>query len=733
MTIDERLPAPAPDSAVPATSRTRVSRTRRAAGWNLVPSVLGVVGAVLCAIHPAVPVVPAVVVLLAWLVVPGEALARLVPGPRRVSTRAVQIAVSGAVLACVIGLPMIWSGFWHPRAAVVIVLLIGAVLVLVRPLPVPSAEAFARSTRNALASTRPVPALVIVAALAVAVVAMLNTDTAALGDWGLLPVLPAYWYVAVAAVLAVMLLELGRAKSSSVVVTGGLLGLIVVLYGSANFIESAPRYGYVFKHIAVTRLFEATGHTSPAVDLYNRWPGFFASSAFLGDATGVTNPVDYARFAEPVFALVTAALVVLIARTLGAPRRAALTAALVFTVGDWVGQGYYSPQAFAFSLYLVVVLLALHALRAAPVGWFARREEGLRRRFAKGAPETAAMPIAVGRRWPSIAAMLIVFACITASHQLTPYIALLTLVPLFLFGYLRPRWVALALIATTLLYLLPNLDFVETRWGLFSGFDIFQNATYTPADAVKYSDAGVWQGRIVDVLTALVVVLGIAGMIRHLRRGHVRTTIVVAWLGFAPVLSLAVQSYGGEGRFRALLFALPSFSIAVSWLFWDGRPKRRTKAWLAVAVVAMTALFTAAYLQPEAQNRVDTDHVAAAEWLDGTVRDGDLVAGNAFQYPTLIGPHYAAQLTHAYESQELALYLGTSKDVPTITRIEDAIEALRHGDAAYLQFSDANAGNATGVQEVQRRWDAVEAEVRASPSFSRVYSAGTVRIYRYIG
>ena len=62
---------------------------------------------------------------------------------------------------------------------------------------------------------------------------------------------------------------------------------------------------------------------------------------------------------------------------------------------------------------------------------------------------------------------------------------------------------------------------------------------------------------------ALMAALGIAGFVRRLAQG--RWDLVAACLVVAPVGVVAFQSYGGEGGYRAYLFALPWLSLLAAY------------------------------------------------------------------------------------------------------------------------------------------------------------------------
>ena len=130
--------------------------------------------------------------------------------------------------------------------------------------------------------------------------------------------------------------------------------------------RDAPRLPWVYKHIAVTRYIETFGSVDPSIDIYHRWPGFFSFAAFLGEAIGYPDPVSYAQWAETVFPLINVVLILAIARSISRRRAWYWTAAIVFTICNWVGQSYFAPQALAFSLYLALTLIVLTYLRAEP-------------------------------------------------------------------------------------------------------------------------------------------------------------------------------------------------------------------------------------------------------------------------------------------------------------------------------------------------------------------------------
>ena len=75
-----------------------------------------------------------------------------------------------------------------------------------------------------------------------------------------------------------------------------------------------------------------------------------------------------------------------------------------------------------------------------------------------------------GQRTMAIGAVLLLQLAIVASHQLTPYVVALAVLPLFVLGYFRPTWVGFAIFGLAVLYLVPNLDYIQQNFGIFSQF-----------------------------------------------------------------------------------------------------------------------------------------------------------------------------------------------------------------------------------------------------------------------
>lgn len=723
--------------------------------WDGVIGALGLMAALLILLDAGGPVL-APFKLIMCLALPGWVLvSRLADADP--AARLVWTVVASAMLFTVFAFFMAWSGIWHPRpvAAAGLVASSAAIVLFpavhgfgsrpfdwrLRPLrqliPLDRVRLLGRLRERSLREL--LPWLVLGAALIMWGISLAMTGSGDLDTWGLLTKYPATWYLAVAAVLGLCIWGIGtRREIRARFLIASVSGLVVMLYASANLLTAVPRLPWSYKHIAVTDFIGATGQMDPSVDIYNRWPGFFASSAFLGETIGLRDALDYAAWAEIGFALLNVVTVLAIARALSRNPRVYWTATLVFVLANWVNQNYYSPQAFGYTLYLTMCLIVLTFLRSTPIMVVQVLEERLTRPQLP-VIESYERPIGRSLRVTAIVAVLLLQAAIVVSHQLTPYLALLGLVPLFLLGYFRPRWLAPALVVMTLLYLIPNIGFIEQKYGLFTGFDPLANAGYQPrsdtfTDPAAWLMTTRWMARAAVLLSVLTGVLALAGFVRRLMQGEVRTTLMVAWMAVAPAFGLLGQSYGGEARLRIYLFALPWLAIGVAWLFWSG-PLRTRKALLGAtaSLSAMALLFSVVYFQPEEDHRIPQGDVVASQWIDSRARSGDVIFEPGYFFPTLIGPNYP----NYYRTIRVAPLSGLIKNLTgpvNAENIEKYADSIKPTSNVYVVISDNKREDESAAKlSPSGTVSNFERDLSFDNRASRVFESETVRIYQIAG
>lgn len=246
-----------------------------------------------------------------------------------------------------------------------------------------------------------------------------------LGIYGLPPALPAIWYAALAVLICGAVTTIWSRHPNGLIVALYIAAIVVVLYATVAAITAVPHYPWVYKHIGVTRFINANGGVAFASgDIYNRWPGFFALASAFSSIAGV-DPLSFAAWAEPFFALVDALFVAAIARAITRDVRVAGYAALIFTLGSWVGQAYFAPQAAAYTLAFALLLVFVRSFTGGDTKPPLRRlMERVTRRSQPALVFAEPLPWS---RMTSIVIVLGLDVAIVATHQLTPYVLLLEL------------------------------------------------------------------------------------------------------------------------------------------------------------------------------------------------------------------------------------------------------------------------------------------------------------------
>jgi hypothetical protein len=406
------------------------------------------------------------------------------------------------------------------------------------------------------------------------------------------------------------------------------------------------------------------------------------------------------RYAEMSFSLADGALVLAVARALGLRGRWPWVAAILFSAGNWVGQNYYSPQAFAFVMFLSAILIVLTTLRGRPYrlgGWFERITTKIVR--ARHSPvDVAVVAPARSVRVTAIVLVLLLQAVMTTSHQLTPYALVAAFVPLLILGYLRPWWLAIPVTLMPILFLIPNIDYIQSQFGLFTGLDPVSNIAAQATSYAIPSVATTLQARGVLVLTAIVAVTALVGLVRRARTGDARRALLMLWLAASPVVILFGQSYGGEGKYRVVLYATPMLAIAATWAF-HGRLRRVVVTGVALAV--LVGLLIATTLQSETSVRTSPSEVKAGQWLDGRFKADDTVI-SVGSFPTIVGGNYENYTKHWGQALSLEDQASWYKGGMTAADLKKSYADLDFGGTFWFVDSTSEENEAVQTGAVTR-------------------------------
>jgi hypothetical protein len=470
----------------------------------------------------------------------------------------------------------------------------------------------------------------------------------AIGDIGFITVLPVGFFVAVALLVFGFVLALRRASPPRWLLAAQVLLLLLFLYGTVLIAEPLPRYATSWLHAGFTDYIAQTGHTVPSFDARFNWPGFFGAAAMLSRAAGLQSPVTLLHWAPFYFNILYDVGVYAIAATVTQSERRRWLAIWLFSTTNWVGQDYFSPQAFAYLLALAFILILLRWFRSSPVPlWFRSSPLWLRfslqstpdrpivRRSPTTRPIASALATARDEDSPVMAGSkervfllviaLFMFAAMVVSHQLTPPIVIVWTAVLVLGRRCPLSSLPFALIAMFALWLSYG---AVGYWSghlsnLFGGFGNLSSALDQNLNKrVSGSTSRLFVQEVRLAFTAFPFVLAFVGVVRRWRAGYGDLSLVL--LACAPFLLLGIQSYGGEALLRLMFFALPFVSILGTMMLLprSSRPGLLTSvAIFAVCMVLVPPFFIARYGNELWDMETPQEH-AALQWLYNTAPPG---------------------------------------------------------------------------------------------------------------
>jgi hypothetical protein len=456
-----------------------------------------------------------------------------------------------------------------------------------------------------------------------------------IGDFGLVPALPVSYFLGLGVLTISFISLLARHQASTIRLALHIIALVVTLQALLPLVFPLPQYGYVFKHIGVVEYISLHGSVNDHIDIYQNWPGFFALAAWFDRLAGVQNPVSYAAWAPVYFDTLSVLAINISLRALALPWRARWLALYIFVIGNWVGQDYFAPQAFAFALSQWVIACMLTLFRAAPAPWIGRIEERVtnlaRGVYVKTVP-LISPDLSRRQRIPALIAIFVTFAVITFSHQLSPYMVIVAAGVLAVPGLLRPRWMIAVLVLIAGSYLVSRYGFLKTHGDLILSFNPFKNTTNPDASTDQGVLGKIATGYAARILSAFVWLLALVGAFRRSRSGN--SVLVPLGLFFAPFLIIFGQEYGGEAIYRVFLFSLPwaaglaavALAAAGRWTWW-------ATARTGIALGVITLLFLQAYFGLAEINVVRPSEVAASNYFYSHARAGSVLILAAPNYP----------------------------------------------------------------------------------------------------
>jgi GT2 family glycosyltransferase len=495
----------------------------------------------------------------------------------RLPARLTLTLLTGLAVLTLVPLLMLAAGGWHPLATFLVVALVST------PLHVTGLRSALADTQLPYVRGRPITRVsAVTTALAgagaasclAAAVAHRHLDP---GFYGFVVQIGPLWYLGLALLLVALVSPRGDEEQEMAL---PLVLLVLVLTLTPALVYDGARSQSAAKYVdLVTQIRTHHGLVS-TFDIYNNWSGFFASIAWLSDITGIRDPMRFATFWPPLLALFrVAALRFLFGQLLSSARQCWLAVALA-VLADSLGADYFSPQSVGFVLGLAV------------------------------------FGVALSRYHDSVRLMLVLVAgCVLAtSHQLSPYMVGGVLVVLVIFKQVRPWWTPLLVLGPAVLWALGHAHALQ---GFLSLEAIGKTHNFEPpktAASPGLERLPVVRETVLAMLFAIAIVgsLAFIGLLR--KRSAPRSWALACCPGVGLVLC-AINPYGQEGIFRAVLFGLPWLAVlAASSL--SAPPRLLTRLGALGVAAALTAAFLIASFGLDATNVVRPADVAAYQYFE---------------------------------------------------------------------------------------------------------------------
>jgi hypothetical protein len=583
----------------------------------------------------------------------------------------------------------------------------------------------------------------LVSALALWALSLPGTDVRAMTDFGLVSVLSGGYYLGLALLTLSFCIAVRSPERHWSLLAAHVAILLLMLHGTPAILYGTLRYSWAWKHVGIVDYIQRHGSVNMSVGeftAYQDWPSFFELAALIVQAGGFSSARAFASWAPLFNNILFAAAVMFVVGSLTSDRRLAWLTVWIFCAANWVGQDYFSPQATNYFLYLIVLSICLRWLAPTTIPtvraaqrwfhfrWLSKKWHALAELDrAEGRSATATIA-------PALAAIAItISAAIVTSHQLTPFMLLLSLTALVIFQLcvLRGLPLLVALMAgawvtyTAVGFLNGNLYWIVQSIGSLN------IGSSTLSNLGEASHGHMVVAEVARLLTVLVGVLGLAGLVRRLRHG--RFDPAAALLAGAPVLMVWGNAYGGEVLFRIYFFALPFLAFLAAGVVFPTPLAGRS--WLtAGAAIAVSALLLGgmlvSYYGNERMYRFSHDEVRSAAYLVAHAPSGSTLVGFTTAYPW------------GYRNYELYTHvLVSTLPAGQVTHLlNDPVQATAQltsaGSSAneYVVFSRAQDAEMemTGVLPVHGVRQ-IEAAFRTSPRFQEVYRGPDAQIFRLVG
>ena len=357
-------------------------------------------------------------------------------------------------------------------------------------------------------------------------------------------------------------------------------------------------------------------------------------------------------------------------------------------------------------------------------------------------PPTSVVP--PGGRWPdrgleACIAFLGVYSVLVFTHELSPYVVALQVSALTLIGFVRPRWLVLAMWGVCLAYLMPRFPIINDTFHLTTALTSpFVNIRHAAKEYPPGLPGRQLAASAARALSLSIWLLGSFGVARRLRER--RRVLPMMALAFSPLLVLFAQSYGGEALYRAYLFSLPWTACLVASLIKPEPFRAAIPTWLlpAVALLATVGLLFPAYFGLDGANEIPAAEVRASTYFYAHAEPGSVLLGSP-NFPTRLAGNYHEFVTNPNSTDPNFLdprLWGRVLGVDELPILADKIRAYqaKGATAGYLVLSTSQANAATLFGVVpEGSFSSLEQALLDSPDWTVFYRDPDTVIFRFIG
>jgi hypothetical protein len=449
-----------------------------------------------------------------------------------------------------------------------------------------------------------------------------------MNDLGLISVLSPRIIMALVILTISFGLTLQQSRMRVPVLALHLIFVIMILYGTQNLIEEAPRFVIVYRHAGYTEYIMRTGSVDPSLDAYFNWPGFFVLSAFVTQVAGYQSILSYAGWAPVFYNLIYFGPMYMIFTSTTTNKRLIWLGLWFFYLTNWVGQDYFSPQGLNFFLYLVIVAILVKWFKIPPKARpLIQRQHWQSSRFLSRlvlaifdqlrAPDPFFTALQPWQCRGLLVSLLLIYGLVVFSHPLTPFFVLATVTALVVFRRCRPAWLPIVMAIMTgawmffmaQTFLAGHLSMVVGSTG-----DISSNIS---SSVTSRATAGDPQHQFIALLriimSGFIWSLAFLGAVRRLRKVYLGVTYLLP--AVVPILLVVAQNYGGEMFLRIYLFTLPLMVFFAASLFCSKYTllMRKTSSWITVAIIVTNLVLLAGFFFTRYGNE-RVDYVTYAEF-----------------------------------------------------------------------------------------------------------------------